>query len=500
MAGLYVFMLKSLLVSGVLLGYYWIALRNKRFHAYNRFYLMGTLVISMLLPLFNFDWIEVDAKPEMPLTSTIITFIDQPAPIQIQKNNLGWESYAVLFLMVISAFLFLRFILGITTIWLLKKRSKVIPMDHFDFIETEHEEAPFSFFRNLFWKMSMSTDSEIGQQVLKHELVHIKQGHTWDKLLVGFLSSVIWVNPFFWIIKRELEVVHEYMADEQSIEGADSALLATFLLESHYQHRFSNSSQSLFYSSIKRRIAMISTSKKSSYSYLRRMLVLPIIAGIVLVSSFTVKDNASEHPTASRFESGAPVLLSDTSPKPIVVRGEWLPGEKGKEYFVKMTDKWAIFLDPKTRMELMRIPKSQLASSSEPIILQGYKIVADSFQTITGEAIPVQRTRATANDKYSVVVGRPLVDTVSVNDLAMKEIAVVGYPLPNKIEGEQHLQFPDGALILVEGKNITAENVKLIELDPASIESINVLKASPALIQQYGAKAAGGVILIKLKK
>lgn len=499
MAGLYAFMLKSLLVSGILLGYYWVALRDKRFHSYNRFYLVCTMLMSMLLPLFNFGWIELDVKPPAPLTTSVITFIDQPATIPIPKNNLGWESYACWALLIISAILLIRYIVGLIAVWLLKKRSNVIKMDQFDFIETEHEEAPFSFFRNLFWKMSIPADSELGQQVLKHELVHMNQGHTWDKLLVGLLSSLIWVNPFFWIIKRELEVVHEYIADEQSMEGADSALLATFLLESHFQNRFSTSSQSLFYSSIKRRITMISTSKKSSYSYLRRLLVLPIVAGIVLISSFTIKGNASEHPTSPRIDSDATVLLSDTTPKPTVVEGEWLPGEKGKEYLVKMTDKWAIFLDPKTKVEQLRIPKSQLATPSEPVFVQGYQIVADSFHTIQGKAITGQRIRATANDNYAVVVGKPLTDTVEANNPALREITVVGHPITKKIEGGR-LQFPEGALILVEGKGITAENVKLMELDPAAIESINVLKASPALIQQYGAKAASGVILITLKK
>ena len=158
MTGLYAFMLKSLLVSGILLVYYWVALRDKRFHSYNRFYLVGTLVISMLLPLFNFDWIEVDAKPEMPLATSVITFIDQPSSIQIPKNNLDWESYACWALLAISAILFIRYIVGLIAVWLLKKRSNVIKMDQFDFIETEHEEAPFSFFRNLFWKMSIPAD------------------------------------------------------------------------------------------------------------------------------------------------------------------------------------------------------------------------------------------------------------------------------------------------------------------------------------------------------
>jgi hypothetical protein len=64
-------------------------------------------------------------------------------------------------------------------------------MGEFTFIETDLEEAPFSFFSNLFWKKSISIEEENGQKMLQHELVHIRQKHTWDRLFSQFMNSLL---------------------------------------------------------------------------------------------------------------------------------------------------------------------------------------------------------------------------------------------------------------------------------------------------------------------
>ena len=56
MLPLFIYILKAILVSGILLGYYWIGLRNTRFHYYNRFYLVGAVLLSLVLPLLDLQW------------------------------------------------------------------------------------------------------------------------------------------------------------------------------------------------------------------------------------------------------------------------------------------------------------------------------------------------------------------------------------------------------------------------------------------------------------
>lgn len=66
------------------------------------------------------------------------------------------------------------------------------------FYITDLHDAPFSFFKNLFWKKSIEIDSDLGKQILKHEMVHIEQKHSWDKIFIEFVQAVFWFNPIFY--------------------------------------------------------------------------------------------------------------------------------------------------------------------------------------------------------------------------------------------------------------------------------------------------------------
>jgi N-acetylmuramoyl-L-alanine amidase len=95
-----------------------------------------------------------------------------------------------------------------------------------------------------------------------------------------------WFNPITWLIKNELYLIHEFIADQKSIENKDASVLAKLLLASAYpaqQHILSNT---FFYSPIKRRIKMLTQSTSTKYSYLRRLAILPIMATTVLLFAF----------------------------------------------------------------------------------------------------------------------------------------------------------------------------------------------------------------------
>ena len=64
---------KVFLCSGILFGYYWLFLRNRRFHHYNRFYLLGSLLLSVILPLFK---IQVWYQPESTVNQVVYETIN----------------------------------------------------------------------------------------------------------------------------------------------------------------------------------------------------------------------------------------------------------------------------------------------------------------------------------------------------------------------------------------------------------------------------------------
>jgi TonB-dependent SusC/RagA subfamily outer membrane receptor len=454
MQGIYIYLLKSMLVSGILLGYYWFVLRNKRFHFYNRFYLIGTLALSVILPLLDLNWYAIQ-EPETVSIKQIIMLMDQPASISLPAEAFTWEKLLFSGMLLVSTVFILLFIYGIARIYQIKRKSIVTSLEEFDFIETDHEDAPFSFFRNLFWRKDTKLDDEAGKNMLKHELVHIHENHSWDKVLVGLLSAQFWMNPFFWLIRKELEVIHEFIADEKTIENADPASLAAMLLESQYKGKFLNNGQSYFYSSIKRRIIMITNSKKPSYSYVRRLLVLPIAAALIILSSFTIKHLNNEATKQHEMLNEENFIhVNDTTPKPKQVQGRPL----SKNYDVAITDEWAIFKDPKTHKELFRMPSKQLVLT------------------------PPDSTTAS---KFAIRKSMNLLDVLMDNTKSVDGVMFVG---------DTTVSY-DNPLYVVDGHPV--DNIK--SLSPNDIESINVLKneSSRAL---YGPKGANGVIMITTKK
>jgi hypothetical protein len=121
------------------------------------------------------------------------------------------------------------------------------------------------------------------------------------------------MNPFNWIIQKELVTIHEFIADEAAVGNSNVEAFAKMLLQTHYGNHFLNPTHQFFYSSIKRRLTMLTKSTNTKYSYLRRVLVLPIlIASVCLVS---IKVNASEKigKKIEEIKNDFSLLVSDTT-------------------------------------------------------------------------------------------------------------------------------------------------------------------------------------------
>lgn len=369
METVYIYILKSILVSGILLGYYWLALRNTRFHHYNRFYLIATMFLSLVLPAIDLNWFTLQ-EPEDVSAKQLLLFIDQPGSIALSEAAFTWEKLLFISILLVSLSLVSFFAYGIYKIYRIKAASKITPMDRFDFVETRIEDAPFSFFRNLFWREDVSMEDETGRQILRHELTHIEQMHTYDKLLIAMLSALFWMNPFLWIIRRELEVIHEFIADEKAVDEADASALAAMLLQTHYQPSILSTGQSFFYSSIKRRIIMLTSSKKVSYSYARRILTLPLAIGIIALLSFTIKDQLNNQ--SSNPEISGTAAHADTIPS------QYRDAKTGKikgSFQIDINGDTAIFKDVRSKKKLFEVPLNELAGPAKKVMtVEGFPI------------------------------------------------------------------------------------------------------------------------------
>jgi TonB-dependent SusC/RagA subfamily outer membrane receptor len=479
---IFLYLFKTILVSSIFISYYWFALRNKKFHYYNRFYLLNASVISLIVPLLNFDWFSIE-EPIMYGSYEVLRFI-LPKATTASTIDFGWMEFVLISSFLITMILVIILGVQIFKIQILKKKSEVTPMDGFDFINTKEENAPFSFLNNLFWKESISLQDEGGQQIFKHEITHIQQRHTWDHIYCQIVASIFWMNPINWIIQKELMTIHEFIADEEAVGNENVEIFAKMLLQTHYGNHFLNPTHQFFYSSIKRRIIMLTTSKNIKYSYVRRLMVLPIL--VIAVGLVSIKVHARERITNKVNEIKAVVLqvITDTAK----------PNEKLK---LKTIIDTSI-----SRADTMVI-KDDIKQAL--IIIDGKTVSWDEMNNLKpDDLIAINVLKGEKTESYGPA-GKKGVILIQTKFAANQPISKIAPPPPPHIDPPH--PPADGTIIVgtktplyvINGVPVQKNsNNPLQNINPNDIESINILKDNSA-VSLYGKDGEDGVILITTK-
>lgn len=278
------FILKSAVGTGILFGYYRLFLRNKRFHHYNRFYLLITLLLPPLLALIN---IPVSLQPGNRANEVLIRTVDAltiksrmtaraPAVSSGEWWHIGWQSISVAAYAIVSLALALLLLRGLLYIRQLRKRFPSQPFNELCLYHTNEPGTPFSFFQSIFWNNDIAIDSKEGQQIFRHEYFHVQQKHSADILLAELVSVIFWINPFVHLVKKEIRAIHEFLADQYAIHNNDGSEYATILLQRIMHSQQLGGTNYFFQNHIKRRIAMITQLKNKKYGYASRVMVLPL--------------------------------------------------------------------------------------------------------------------------------------------------------------------------------------------------------------------------------
>ena len=279
---------KTLGISAVLWIYYVWFLRDERFHQYNRFYLLGVYALSLGLPLIPWRWWVIEAP------ANLINNTGVWSPTGSEHTSPSADQWVISAALGVSTMLLLLLIYRVVHVLLLEKKYPKRQVQQAMIVETDLENAPFSFWNRLFWKSSLDLTQGPGQKIFKHEYTHIVQKHTLDRLVSQLLRAVFWVNPFYWLIAKELETIHEFIADQSAVGTDAPEALAEMLLTTHFESPLFQPTHSFNVSSIKRRIMMLTQPKNTQHAYLRKISALFLTAG--LLALFTLHIQAQEAP------------------------------------------------------------------------------------------------------------------------------------------------------------------------------------------------------------
>ena len=296
MEPLIIYLLKANVVISILFLFYLLVLKNDKSFWQNRFYLLFSLLVSLLLPFLpemsfsHLDPIQRQITMANPLNSLYATIGNSPmvnAPVHINTAYVSVKpgfTIPSLTQILVGIYLLVSFILLIRLIIKLLKLSLLIKKTDKQFTGGIYYcafdgTAPFSFFKYLVINKQLYNDSEL-QQIISHEKVHIRQWHSIDILFAEVAHAILWVNPLMAYLKRCIKLNHEYIADGEVINsGVDKKDYQLSILHSSLK-RFQIYQLTNLYSSskIKLRIKMMNLKKSSNVTAYKYAFVLLLVA------------------------------------------------------------------------------------------------------------------------------------------------------------------------------------------------------------------------------
>lgn len=296
------YLLESAFCLACFYVFYWVALRRETFFQWNRAYLLVVPLLSFGIPALR---VELEKQAETPagnfFTQDAVAVIAeaQSAPLALQ-NQLERPAFlpaswsltvgdALLGVYGLGALaLALLLVARLVRLFGLVRRCRREHRGDF-ILATTPPEAPgalpaASFFSFVFWKNDAMTERE--RLILEHELVHVRQRHSLDVLLMELLVIWQWFNPLIWFYRRSLQAVHEFIADDFVARQSRRRHEYALVLAQHYRAPGGTPLLNTFHTQIKKRLLMLA--KRPSH-WIRRgkfALTLPLAAGLALLFSF----------------------------------------------------------------------------------------------------------------------------------------------------------------------------------------------------------------------
>ncbi len=298
-----IYLLKTVIISGLLFAYFWIFLRNRFFHSFNRLFLICIPLFSFLLPCLHFSlpefWNRSAGGSPIHLLGVAQGGLEEAVTIYAKRNpghSLSWAWVALLITLLISMMLFIPFLKTIRYLRKLRINKTFLQLPEATVYFVSEKGTPFSFFKSIFWGEEMDMNSMEGRQILRHELFHVRNNHSLDIIGMEIISMLCWFNPFFHLIGRELKLIHEYAADASAVTETNEYEYAGLLLTKISGRPFPLTNP-FFKNQIKRRITMITQSNKNKKALLGRFMILPVLALLICLFSFKMKTILPFHAT-----------------------------------------------------------------------------------------------------------------------------------------------------------------------------------------------------------
>jgi len=495
------YLLKSVIWTAGFTVVFILFLRNERFFFLNRIYLIVGILTSFFFPLVSVHYTVV-----LPVFRNFQS--DSAVVTEVQKAG----SSVMPDLRIILTLLYVSGVLLVLTLILKQaravvraiKKSEIISLSQVKLIKTPDYTSAFSFFSYVFVNPSI-TDIET-EEIMNHELVHIRQKHWFDLLLVELLCMLQWFNPLVWIYVRFMRQNHEYLADEVALQRTSNpAIYRAVLLNQIVGAPVVSLTNSFNYSPNKKRFIMMKNIISSPYRKMKILLILPVFA-IVLYAFAKPEYKYKFVDTGSgNYIQSASVLQHEVKGTVVQQDGEPLPGAS----IVVQGTFLGASADAKGYFKIDNMPDDKLLIVS----FVGFK--SKILKPVFTSDMTIQMTRDTvllANDPLVVVDGVitnidiDKIDPATIESVnVLKDKSATNKPATDKYgeKGKNGVvevltkDYMGKVLVVIDGVLHEKDGMSKIQME--DIKTMNVLAVKPAM-EKYGEKGKNGAMEITLYK
>ncbi len=505
----FIYILKSSVCLVLFYLFFRLLLSKETFHRFNRMALLGVLFFSLLIPC-----IEVTTRHQVEVQQAVLS-IEQlllMAELEATPANVGavqetsaisWVQIVLLVYLAGILFLACRNIYSLICLFRLIHSGKHEKLEKGVTLVVHNQEiAPFSWMNYIV--ISRKDLEENGREILIHEMAHIHHRHSVDLLVADICIFFQWFNPGAWLLKQELQNVHEYEADETVInEGVNAKEYQLLLIKKAVSTRLYSMANSFNHSKLKKRITMMLKEKSNPWARLKYLYVLPLAA--IAVTAFA-RPEISE-----KMEEISAVKVNDLAE---IVQEKVLQDTVKVSKDEKRDDLVVSGVKSKEEEEIVifevveQMPEYPGGMSA----LQKYlseKIAGSPMKGKAGGRVMVGFTVAETGKIKDVRTLQS--DEASLNQEAERIVSEMPDWIPGKQRGRPvpvkytvpirfgNIRFAENKqpLIFADGMEISMDAME--KLDPSTIESFSVLKDS-ASIKVYGKRGANGVILVNTQR
>ncbi|UBD74295.1 TonB family protein [Parabacteroides goldsteinii] len=271
-------------------AFYRLLFYKDTFFKLRRASLLAFFGLALLYPLLNIqDWVKEQEPmteviqiysailPEMTVTPEVVVKTDWKGILLSASSYMYWG---------VMALLFVRFFIQLSSILLLAYRSRRTVIHGVPVYRLDKPAGPFSFFKMIFIHPESHSEKEI-DEILTHECTHVFQWHSVDVMICELITVICWVNPFAWLLKREVRHNLEYLADNTVIQsGYDCKSYQYHLLGlAHHYQAAATLYNSFNVLHLKNRISMMNKKRSHGIGRTKYLIFIPLAAFLMLLSN-----------------------------------------------------------------------------------------------------------------------------------------------------------------------------------------------------------------------